>query len=35
MANEKITDFFIGDLLKASKIDKTPNGSNKKKYKRL
>lgn len=28
MANEKITDFFIGDLLKASKIDKTPNGSN-------
>lgn len=28
MANEKITDFFIGDLLKASRIDKTPNGSN-------
>lgn len=28
MANEKITDFFIGDLLNASKIDKTPNGSN-------
>lgn len=28
MANEKITDFFIGDLLNTSKIDKTPNGSN-------
>ncbi len=28
MANEKITDFFIGDRLKNAKIDFTPNGSN-------
>lgn len=28
MKNEKITDFFIGNLLTSAKIDFTPNGSN-------
>ncbi len=28
MVNERITDFFIGDLLANVKIDFTPNGSN-------